>query len=126
MYLVFCCIYIITDLIFTDSSLIYEEFVLTDGQTSATDKGISSSGSVGGPTTGGGLTPGGGPNPQQDPNIIGVSHANTLPRESSNNSLVSDTSYTEQDIKQSAGADIQNMENIMNDKSLSDEEKKIR
>ena len=103
-----------------DSSLL-EGVVLTDGQPNGTDQGINSSGSGGGPSIEGGPNPGGGPN--QGPNNLGISHANALPRDDSNNSLISDTSYSSDDIKQAAGAELQNMENILNDKSLTEEEK---
>jgi len=134
MYLVFYCLYISYDITINGLPLL-SEYGLTYISIHVTYLDNYYSGSLGelhtaggpapggGSTPGGGSNPGGGPNPPQDPNSLAVLQANELPREDSNNSLLSSVSYTTDDLNQSAGADLQNMENIMKDKSLSEEKR---
>jgi hypothetical protein len=110
MYIVFCCLCIITGYILTGLSLL-SDYVLTDISIHVIDLVNYSSGSLGGvntasvpptggeptpggvPTTGGEPTPGGvpnpggGPNPPQDPNTLGVVQSSGLPKEDSKSSL---------------------------------------
>lgn len=134
MYIVFCCLCIITGYILTSLSLL-SDYVLTDISIHVIDLVNYYSGSLGGvntasvpptggePTPGGVPNPGGGPNPPQDPNTLGVVQSSGLPKEDSKSSLWYEVSYTSEDLKLAAGSELINVENTMKDKSLSEEER---
>jgi hypothetical protein len=86
VYIVFCCLCIITGCISTGLSLL-SDYVLTVPPTGGepTSGGVPTTG--GSPTPGGVPNPGGGPNPPQDPNSLGVVQSSGLPKEDSKGSL---------------------------------------
>jgi hypothetical protein len=116
IYIVFCCLCIISGSL---DGVNIASVDSTGGE--PTPGGVSNPG--GGPTPGGVPNPGGGPNPPQDPNTLGVVQSSGLPKEDSKSSLWSDVSYTTDDLRQAAGSELVNIKNILNDKSLSEEQR---
>lgn len=84
------------------------------------DNGGSSTGaaSTGGPSTGG-PSPGGGGGGPETHTVKGGG----LPKSDTSNTLDSNTSYTQEDLKITGGADMVNMENLVKDKTLSQADK---
>jgi len=80
--------------------------------------GSSGSGgtSGGNPSGGGGPTPGG-PNPPHGSENLG------LPKSNTQTSITSDVSYTSDDLKYAAGSEVINVNNILEDNTLSTKEK---
>jgi len=74
-----------------------------------------------GSTSGGQPNPGGGRPPNNDGSLAvaggGIPHSNT------DNSLNSNVSYTTDDLKNTAGSEFMNVKNILEDKTLSEEDR---
>lgn len=80
--------------------------------------------------SGGSSNPGGSPNPG-GPNNPGPGESHLLigkglPRDDSNNTLDSETSYSSNDIKQAVNLDLNNIKNTLKDPNLSQDEKNTR
>lgn len=91
------------------------------------DSGSSSGNPVDTGNTGNPGNPGNSPNPSNNNNNF--SHLNPsqpLSRDESTNTLGSQISYTSTDIKISLASELQNAINVMDDKSLTDSEKKAK
>lgn len=92
---------------------------------------MGTTGDNGGPSTGGPSTGGpsrGGPSPGGGgggPETLAVKGGG-LPKSDTSNTLDSNTSYTQEDLKTTGGADMVNMENLVNDKTLSQADKNAK
>lgn len=83
---------------------------------------------IGGDPSGGGEPsggmPGGSPGgPGNDGSVVAVAGASGIPHSDTNQSLVSNVSYTSEDLRYSGGAELLNVKNILQDKILTPEQK---
>lgn len=95
--------------------LFIDDIVFIDGDNNPTNTSVGNSG----PSTGG--TPGGPSNPQ---NNSVSSLGGGLPRDESSNTLGSNASHTNQEYAEAKASELLNVSNILDDKNLSDEDKK--